>query len=127
MWTAIQDWARVGEVLRTGGVWNGEQVIPAGWVETMLGASPAYPNYGMMLWLGSTWEEKRVYDPAVPAFGNHHSEPFAATDVFFLDGLHVQRVWIVPSKQLVIVRTGKDDDEWDDSRLPNLVIRGLAE
>lgn len=127
MWTAIQDWARVGELLRTGGVWNGQQVVPADWVETMVGASPVYGNYGMMLWLGATYEAKRLYDPAVPAFGNRHAEPFAAPDVFYLDGLHLQRVWIVPSKNLVIIRTGKGDDDWDDSRLPNLVIRGLAE
>jgi CubicO group peptidase (beta-lactamase class C family) len=126
MWTAISDWARIGELLRTGGAWDGAQVIPAGWVEKMLDASPANINYGMMVWLGSTYVENRVYDPAVP-FSSHHSEPFAATDVFFLDGLHMQRVWVVPSKQLVIVRTGQEDGDWDDSRLPNLVIRGLAQ
>jgi CubicO group peptidase (beta-lactamase class C family) len=125
MWTAIEDWARVGEVLRTGGRWNGAQVIPAEWVEAMLGASPAYLNYGMFVWLGSTWEEMRYYDPDVKAFGNRHSERFAATDVFWLDGLHGQRVWIVPSKELVIVRTGASHPDWDDARIPNLLIRGM--
>jgi hypothetical protein len=80
----------------------------------------------MFIWLGNTWEKERRYDPAIESFGNVHSEPFAAFDVFWLDGLHGQRVWIVPSKKLVIVRTGAGDDDWDESRIPNLLIRGLA-
>ena len=125
MWAEIQDWARVGEVLRTDGVWNGEQVMPPGWVDQMILPSPAYLNYGMMLWLGNFYEKERRYDPDVAAFANHHSEPFAAP-VFYLDGLHLQRLWIVPSKELVILRTGEGDPDWDESRLPNLLIRGLA-
>jgi CubicO group peptidase (beta-lactamase class C family) len=126
MWAAIQDWARVGEVLRTGGVWNGEQVIPPGWVEQMIAPSAAYLNYGMMVWLGNFYENERRYDPEVDAFVNRHSEPFAAP-TFFLDGLHMQRVWVVPSKELVVVRTGGGAPDWDEARLPNLLIRGLAE
>ncbi len=125
MWSAIQDWARVGEALRTGGLWNGVRVIPAGWVEQMIAPSAAYSNYGMMVWLGSFYEKERRYDPDVDAFVNHHSEPFAAP-TFFLDGLHLQRVWVVPSRELVVVRTGGGHPDWDDARLPNLLIRGLA-
>jgi CubicO group peptidase (beta-lactamase class C family) len=126
MWTSIEDWARVGEVLRNGGLWNGEQVVPVGWVGQMLTPSAAYANYGMMIWLASVYERDRIYDPDVAGFANHHSEPFAAP-LFYLDGLHVQRVWVVPSRELVIVRTGLSDPEWDESRLPNLLIRGLIE
>ncbi len=124
MWTTIQDWARVGEALRTAGLWQGQRVIPAGWAETMVGASPAYMNYGLMLWLGNTHEPLRRYAPGRDQFANRQSEPFAA-GVFFLDGLLLQRVWVVPDHELVIVRTGADDPEWDDARIPNLLIRGM--
>ncbi|MCK6371906.1 MAG: beta-lactamase family protein [Gammaproteobacteria bacterium] len=126
MWAAIQDAARVGEVLRTGGVWRSEQVIPRGWVEQMTAPSAAYENFGMMVWLGNTFETERRYDPDVDAFINRQSEPFAAP-TFFLDGLHLQRVWVVPSHELVIVRTGSDDPDWDESVLPNMLIRALAD
>jgi CubicO group peptidase (beta-lactamase class C family) len=53
------------------------------------------------------------------------SEPFAAPDVRFFDGFGGQRVYIVPSLGLVIVRTGNLAMDWDDARLPNLVIRGI--
>jgi len=54
-----------------------------------------------------------------------HSEPFAAPDVIYFDGFGGQRVYIVPSRRLVIVRTGDIAPDWDDAKLPNLLIRGL--
>lgn len=127
MWAAIEDFVRVGEALRTKGVFAGVQVIPPGWVDQMIQPSPEYPNYGMQIWLGTTFEPHRAYDPAVPRFYNLHSERFAAPDVFFLDGLGNQRVYVVPSRELVILRTGRPDTSWDDAMLPNLVIRGMKD
>lgn len=124
-WSAIQDWIRVGELLRNRGVFDGRQVIPAGWVDEMIRPSGANRNFGMQLWLGTEWEEYRRYDPELETYANWHSEPFAADDVFFLDGLGKRRLYIVPSYELVILRTGPNDSEWDDSRLPNILIRAL--
>ncbi|MBM4197036.1 MAG: serine hydrolase [Gammaproteobacteria bacterium] len=124
MWTTIMDWARVGEALRSRGLWQGRRVIPAGWPEQMVLASPAYMNYGMMLWLGNVHEPLRRYDPGQSGFENRHSEPFAE-GVFYLDGLGKQRVWVVPGRELVIVRTGRDHPDWDEARIPNLLIRGM--
>lgn len=126
MWATPMDWARVGEALRLKGVFAGQQVIPAGWVDEMLRPSAAYANYGMQLWLGTTYERQRRYDPDIDTFANYHSEPFAAPDVFFLDGLGKQRVYVVPSRELVIVRSGINDPDWDDAKLPNLLIRGMT-
>ncbi len=125
MWSVIQDWARVGEALRTGGLWNGERVIPAGWVEQMITPSGANSSYGMMVWLGNLHETNQQQEQATFVSGRHQSEPFAAP-TFFLDGAQLQRVWIVPSKELVVVRTGSEHPDWDEARLPNLLIRGLT-
>jgi CubicO group peptidase (beta-lactamase class C family) len=125
MWATPMDWARVGEALRLKGVFARRQVIPAGWLDEMLRPSAAYANYGMQLWLGTTYERQRRYDPDIETFANYHSEPFAAPDVFFLDGLGKQRVYVVPSRELVIVRSGSNDPDWDDAKLPNLLIRGM--
>ena len=50
---------------------------------------------------------------------------FAAPDVIYFDGFGGQRVYIVPSRQLVIVHTGPMRQDWDDAILPNMIIRAL--
>jgi CubicO group peptidase (beta-lactamase class C family) len=57
---------------------------------------------------------------------NVHSEPFAADDLFFLDGGAKMRVWMVPSLDLVVARFGSQpEQEFDEAYLPNTVIRGI--
>ena len=123
MWTAIEDWARIGQTLMQNGCYAGAQVIPEGWVDEMTTPSAANENYGMQLWLGTSHEQLRKYDPGIEFMGNLHSEPFVADDVFFLDGAGDQRLYMIPSRELVILRTGKDGPEWDDAFLPNLFTR----
>ena len=75
--------------------------------------------------MGNKFEPKRPYDSRLAAFANIHSEAFKADDLFFMDGLGKQRMYIVPSESLVILRTGSQDSEWDDSRLPNIILEAL--
>ena len=125
MWASIRDIVRVGEMLMNKGTFNGNQIIPTGWVDEMIQPSKANVNYGMQLWIGKEFVEYRPYDPSTTIFANYHSEPFQVNDVFFLDGLGKKRLYVVPSKSLVILRTGPNSSEWDDSKLPNLLIRAL--
>ena len=125
MWAAIEDWARIGQALMQNGCYAGAQVIPAGWVDEMTTPSAANENYGMQLWLGTSHQRLRQYDPGIEFMGNLHSEPFVASDVFFLDGAGDQRLYMIPSRQLVILRTGKSGPEWDDALLPNLFTRAV--
>ena len=125
MWASIRDLVRVGEMLMHKGVFKGSQIIPSGWVDEMIQPSKANVNYGMQLWIGKEFVEYRPYDPSTTIFLNYHSEPFQADDVFFLDGLGKKRLYVVPSQSLVILRTGPNSSEWDDSKLPNLLIGAL--
>ncbi len=125
MWASVRDLVRVGEMMMNKGVFNGNQIIPPGWVDEMIKPSKANVNYGMQLWLGNEFVEYRPYDPGTTTFANYHSEPFKTDDVFFLDGLGKKRLYVIPSKSLVILRTGPNSSEWDDSKLPNLLIEAL--
>ena len=119
-----RSWLRVGLLHLNVGAINGVQVIPREWLEAVVMPSDRNPNYGYLTWLGTGYERQRRYNhkSAVTAF---QSEPFAAPDLRYFDGFGGQRVYIVPSLGLVIVRTGGIAMEWDDARLPNLVIRGI--
>ena len=125
MWASIRDMVRIGEMLMNKGVFQGRQVMPSGWIEEMIQPSKANVNYGMQLWMGNDFVEYRPYDARMTTFANYHSEPYKADDVFYLDGLGKKRLYIIPSKSLVILRTGSNSKEWDDAKLPNLFIEAL--
>lgn len=126
LFATARDWLRVGRLILDGGRVNGEALVSEDWVKQMLTPSARNPQFGFNLWLGSpVGTTERVYNPyTIKAF---HSEPFAASDIAYVDGFGGQRVYIVPSRNLVIVRTGVSSTEWDDARLPNAVIRALRE
>jgi CubicO group peptidase (beta-lactamase class C family) len=119
-----RSWLRVGLLHLTGGTANGVQVVPAGWMRDVATPSPRNPNYGYLTWLGTEHQERRYYNSKTRT-NVYHSEPFAAPDVIYFDGFGGQRVYAVPSLGLVIVRTGDLATDWDDAKLPNLVIRGI--
>lgn len=122
---SVGDWTRVGEMLRNGGAFRGRRVLPAGWVARMQTRARGNPNYGFQLWLGSPYTARRLYLPSRPRSApNLSAEPYAADDVFFLDGFGKRRLWIIPSAALVILREGTNPDDWDDSRIPNIILRG---
>ncbi len=116
-------WMHVGVLMLNQGRVDGQQVVPAQWLTEMTTPSALNPNYGLQVWLGSPASGVRTYNRQstleVP-----HSEPYLADDVVFLDGAGGQRVYVIPSAQLVIVRIGKSRMDWDDAVLPNALLRG---
>ena len=120
-----RDWARVGELIRQRGSFQGQQLVAPAWIDTMVTPSASNPNFGMGIWRGTPWQEERRYSREV-SLTAHHSAPYKADDVVFLDGSGGQRVYVVPSAGLVIARTGETSFEWDDAILVNLALDGLA-
>ena len=123
--TTARGWLSVGRLILDQGRVGHEQVVPASWIARMTTPAPANRNYGLHLWLSSPAGATRGYNSR-SRFRARHSEPFAAADVVFLDGNGGQRVYVIPSAQLVIVRTGAAGADWDDARLPNAILRGIV-
>ena len=109
------DWIRIGQLLLRDGNYRGDEVIRPGWVTLMRTPSRGDPRYGAYL---------RLASPAAPG-----REPYAARDLFAVQGEEGNRLWLVPSLQIAILRTAPAgrDAGWDDSRVPNLIIRGARD
>jgi CubicO group peptidase (beta-lactamase class C family) len=124
LYTTAQGWLRVGRLILDGGRVGTDQVVPESWIRAMTTPAPTNPNYGLQIWLGSPPGKERRYNDrtAVKAL---HSEPFAAEDMIYIDGFGGQRVYIVPSEQLIVVRTGEARLDFDDAIIPNAILRGL--
>jgi CubicO group peptidase (beta-lactamase class C family) len=124
------DWLRVAELLLSDGQYQGSRILPAGWVGAMRTSARGNRNYGFQVWLGAPYAAQRAYSPLPGAPTSHSEEAYAADDVMFLDGYGKYRLWVVPSLGLAILRTGTDPADradWDDSRIPNLIIRGVSD
>ena len=120
-----RDWLRIGLAIRNDGVVDGRQVVPADWLALMTTPSPTNPKYGLQTWIGSPHMSERFYNRNTP-FGVRQEEPFLANDVVFFDGGGGQRVYVIPSADLVIVRTGMASPHWDDGAIPNIILRDLG-
>ena len=101
-WATTRDWARFGLLYLKKGNWNGQQIIDSAWVDYV--STPTNTSdgrYGGQFWLNA---------------GGHY--PDAPRDLFSANGYQGQYVFIIPSKNLVIVRTGLMEE-------PDFDINGL--
>jgi len=119
-----RSWLHVGLLHLQEGKFGGKQVVPAAWIKAIQTPGAIQPNYGYLTWLGSEWTEYRYYNRKTST-RVLHSEAFAAPDVIYFDGMGGQRVYIIPSADMVIVRTGELTLDWDESKLPNILLRGI--
>ena len=89
-WATARDWARVGQLYLNNGAWAGKQILPESWVSFVQQAPKdpeAQNRYGGQFWLQAT-------HPGLPE------------DTYYMGGFHGQRVIIIPSEELVVVRLG---------------------
>jgi CubicO group peptidase (beta-lactamase class C family) len=93
VWTTARDLARFGLLHQSDGVWEGERILPAGWISRIRAHGPAQPpsgyGYGTSWWTFPS-------DAGIP------------DDAFAARGNRGQFVVVVPSRRLVIVRRGFD-------------------
>jgi len=128
-----ESWLRLGILLANSGEVNDQQLFPQGWMDDYLAPSPTNPAFGLHIWLGKPYIKSRSWSEVGEAkrFGVLHSEPYLADDLFLFDGNGHQIVYIVPSEELVIVRTGSwprtEGLQWDNSYIPNVVLRAIKD
>ena len=101
VWTTARDLARLGILYLNRGRWGGEQLLPADWADYVREPAPQQPpainsrgkpgwGYGAQWWL----------------LGERFGLP---DDGFMAAGHRGQYVFVVPSRDLVIVRRGYDE------------------
>ena len=92
---AARDWARLGNLYLQDGVWNGERLFPAGYVDYARTIAPG--------WLA---DGQPVYGGGFLWINGDGKEPIP-TNAFAFLGAGGQSAWMVPTHGLVIVRIGK--------------------
>ena len=119
-----RSWLHLGLLHLNGGELGGRRIIAEEWMQAIVEPGALQPNYGYLTWLGTEWNEYRYYNRKTST-RVLHSEPYLADDVIYFDGMGGQRVYVVPSAELVIVRTGAIAMDWDDAKLPNILLADI--
>ena len=89
-----RDWARLGNLYLQDGVWNGQRLLPEGFVDFVRTPAPAWvadgrPIYGGFFWLAADGELK------------------LPNDAYFMAGAGGQYTIVIPSHDLVVARLGR--------------------
>lgn len=86
MFASARDWAKFGQLYLQDGMWKGEQILPKGWAAYSAKETPHSDGlYAAQFWIG-------------------YRQNGLPQDLYYADGFEGQRVLIVPSKKLVVVR-----------------------
>jgi CubicO group peptidase (beta-lactamase class C family) len=107
-----RDWARFGEFVRLGGRWNGVLLVDPEAFAEMLEGSEVNAAYGLGWWLNKTPRPEtlaasRTMRQASDLF-THPRRGELPGDLFMAAGAGNQRLYIIPSMRLVVVRqTGR--------------------
>ena len=129
-YATARDMARFGQLFLQDGVWQGEQILPTGWVARSTQVVPAahntpqpyYPKrapdvYGLHWWLNHPLPKQKL-PPPWPAT---RSTTFAAM------GHWGQLIFVVPDKNIVAVRFGNDRHERLDPNRFIQLVEAVAE
>lgn len=119
MYATARDWARFGLLYLQDGIWQGERILPEGWVRyTTTPAEPAlHGKYGAHWWLTPR---------GIPIF----NETLAASlpsDLYSARGHFDQYVTIISSKNLVVVRLGLtlSNNNWNQAEFVAEILKAI--
>ena len=103
--TTARDMARFGLMVEADGKWNGKPIVSASYLREALETSqPLNKSYGYLWWLNGR--------PTVRANGKQANQliPGAPKDLVAALGALGRKIYVVPSLELVVTRTGANSD-----------------
>lgn len=118
---AAREWAKFGLLLKNNGKWNGKQIVAAKLLDELIIGSKTNPAYGITFWLnakgvGPSGNERMNIGGEVLNGGK-------PLDLFMAAGAGNQRLYVIRSQDLVVVRYGLFGD-WDDREFIARLLTG---
>ena len=117
MYATAQDWAKIGMLYLQDGYWQGEQILPSGWVKYSTTPNSNEPRYAAHFWL----------QPPFSFTSPHRSSSLWPQDAYLASGYQGQLLTVIPSHNLVVVRLGLAQrlHSWDHEQFIEQVIQAV--
>lgn len=104
LFISSRDLARVGRLVQSDGLWEGQRILPVGWAAELRRPCPLNPNYGLLWWLNTGFS----YVPEAPASS------------YFMVGAGSNIVWVDDALDVVVVM------RWIDRAKLGWIIDGFV-
>ena len=125
-----REWATFGEFVRCEGAWNGKPVIRADLWPLLTQGIPQNPAYGLTWWLGKPVSADLVR--SIPILqrdmGDVANSGWLPDDLSMAAGAGKQRLYVIPSLKLIVVRQGplSAARSFSDVEFLSCLLRGRA-
>jgi CubicO group peptidase (beta-lactamase class C family) len=128
------EWYKFGEFVRRmmDGTWNGPQILPMKYLQDVISGSAAYPAYGFYWWLKETVpiQTQQIVNSLNNNIHTQQIQPIIndsiiPNDFIMCRGAYGQCLYVVPSRELVVVRNGPTNPTgfYRDSTFLHLLFR----
>ncbi len=128
LWATPRDWARIGQFALQDGVWNGTRLLPEGWMTRtttpdLVGVATTEERGYAAGW----WTNRDVAAGASVTASTPKVRPALPADAYWAQGHDGQRLIVVPSARLVVVRLGFSPGvEADELRTDDVVRAAIG-
>lgn len=124
-----RDLAKFGFLYLNDGVWQGRRILPEGWVDTARRVAPGYATTPVRDAEDKDAMTAHWYaNTGVASIKRPPAWPDAPADMFAGQGHWGQYVFVFPTQDMVVVRTGDDrDHSFDKNRFLKLIMQSLGD
>ena len=121
-----KDWAKFGEFVRLGGKWNDKDIVDAKSLAECFEGTTLNPAYGLTWWLKKevSAEHRKKIPLLSREWGDVANADWLPGDLVAACGAGKQRLYVIPSLKLVVVRQGTLSQGFSDTEFLSLLLRG---
>lgn len=133
---SAREWLKFGQFLKNGGKWNGKQLVAKKLLDELVTGSKINPNYGLTFWLNrahdgsarlaektpSRLQQLLDIQPETDQISLRGIDKNLPHDIFMAAGAGKQRLYVIPSLDLVVVRQGRQSRFDDREFLQRLIL-----
>lgn len=137
MYMTGKDWMKLGELVRSGGVWQGRRLVKTESLAECFSGTRINPAFGLGFWLNGyarqpdarevDVEEDLELDPMPEDWSDACLCKDAPLDLVVSLGSTFQRLYVVPSMDLIVVHHGKPGHEFRDFEFLRILFANAAQ